>query len=193
MIIPAITATARSSSTVMMVTTTKTNASGRGIYLIRLSEENSKVPILTMNMIPTSTATGIAAITSEKLTTSMISKTAAVNEESLPRPPDVKLMTDCPIIAQPAIPPKSPDVLFPTPNAIHSLLPEPRLPPISSRTESVNNDSISPTSATITATGRMIFIDSHVKSSPYGITKEGNETLERSAREPTVFVSIPPK
>ena len=48
------------------------------------NEENSNVPILTMNMIPTSTATGITAITSEKLTTRMMRSTAAVKEERLP-------------------------------------------------------------------------------------------------------------
>ena len=61
---------------------------------MRLSEENSNVPILTMNMIPTSTAIGIAEITSEKLTTKIMSRTAAVKEERRPSPPEVKLMTD---------------------------------------------------------------------------------------------------
>jgi len=176
-----------------MVTTIKTKASDFGMYLIRLSDENSKVPILTINIIPTKTATGIAAITPEKLTTRIISKIAAVNDESRPSPPDVKFITLCPIMAQPAIPPKRPEVVFPKPSATHSLFPEPRFPPISSSTERVSNDSIRPTSATIIATGKMIFIDSIENSSVIGIVKLGIETFERSARSPTSLVSIPVK
>ncbi len=141
-------------------------------------------------MIPTSTATGITAITPEKLTTKMISNTAAVKEESLPRPPEVKLMILWPIIAHPAMPPNSPEVILPVPNAIHSWFPEPRLPPISSSTESVKSDSIRPTSATISATGSMIIIESQVNRFISGNTKAGKETLERSARSPTTLVSI---
>ena len=184
------TATAKSSNTVIMVTTMSTKASAFGICLIRLSEENSNVPILTINIIPTSTATGIEAITSEKFTTSTISSKAAVIEESRPRPPEVKLITDCPIMAHPAIPPKNPEVTLPIPSAIHSWLPFPLAPPISSSTESVSRDSINPTSATINAIGKIISIEVQEKSVLSGITNVGIDTCERSAKSPTVLVSI---
>ena len=89
MIIPAITAMAKSSNTVITVTAISTNASALGICLIRLRLENSKVPILTINIIPTKTATGIIAIIFENKTTKTIRSVDAVNEERRPRPPEV--------------------------------------------------------------------------------------------------------
>ncbi len=92
MITPAITAIAKSAKTVMMVTVTITNTSDFGICLRCEKLDHSKVPTLTINIIPTKTPTGIALRTSVMETTKTRSPTAAVKEERRPRPPEVKLM-----------------------------------------------------------------------------------------------------
>ena len=66
-------------------------------------------------------------------------------------------------MAHPAIPPKKPEVIFPHPKAIHSLLPLPLVPLISSKTAKVKSDSISPTRAIMMAYGRTMTIASRLK------------------------------
>ncbi|MNV49312.1 hypothetical protein D3C71_1412620 [compost metagenome] len=100
-----------------------------------------------------------------------------------PRPPEVKLMIDWPIIAQPAKQPNRPQTALPAPWAMLSRLPLPFLPPISSSTVMVSSDSISPTSAITTAYGNTTFSISRVKGA-IGRLKCGNAP-EMSAKSPT--------
>ncbi len=74
-----------------------------------------KVPIDTMIRTATSAAMGMRATQSPKNTTMINSKTPAVRVDKRPRPPDFTLMTDCPIMAQPAIPPMKPEKIFDRP------------------------------------------------------------------------------
>jgi hypothetical protein len=81
---------------------------------------------------------------------------AAVMPLSLPRPPDFTLMRDWPIMAQPPMPPKTPQVMLATPCPTHSRLPTPRVSVSSSMRVMVMSDSMSPTPARMTEKGRMI-------------------------------------
>jgi len=76
--------------------------------------------------------------------------------ESLPRPPDLTLMSDCPIIAHPPMPPKIPQVTLAMPCPTHSRLPRPRVSVNSSISVIVMSDSIRPTPARISEYGKMI-------------------------------------
>src|SRR5690606_1892382 len=67
-----------------------------------------KVPMLTMIITATSAAIGIIDTHSDAYTTSNSSTTPAIRHDRRPRPPEDTLITDWPIIAQPAMPPKKP-------------------------------------------------------------------------------------
>ena len=148
---PTKTATARSSSTVMVDTRTKIKASLRGIFRIILKLLQAKVPITTMNITPTNAAMGICSIMLAPNKTKVSKAIAATIPESLPLPPELTLMMDCPIIAHPPMPPKSPLRILAVPCAMHSLFPLPRLSVISSMRFKVIKDSINPTAARIKA------------------------------------------
>ena len=64
-----------------------------------------------------------------------------------PRPPPLILITVCPIIPQPPVPPKRPLKIFPAPCATHSLFPLPLVSVSSSTKFIVIKDSIKPTEA----------------------------------------------
>ena len=80
-----------------------------------LNDAHENVPMDTMIITATSAGMGICFTHGPKTTSNTSRKTPAVNVESRPRPPDFTLMTDCPIIAQPAMPPKRPETMFATP------------------------------------------------------------------------------
>jgi len=63
----------------------------------------------TMIMTATNAAIGILESHSPRNTTIKSRKTPAHNVESRVRPPDFTLMIDWPIMAQPAMPPRTPD------------------------------------------------------------------------------------
>ena len=107
-ITPAITATARSTYTVMADTAIKTKASANGILFMIRKLDQANVPTTTINITPTSAAIGICSIKGAANKTNTSSATAAITPDSLPRPPLSTLMIDWPIIAQPPIPPNSP-------------------------------------------------------------------------------------
>jgi hypothetical protein len=76
-----------------------------------------------MIMTATSAAMGIIFTHPPNTTIKISRKTPATKVESRPRPPDFTLMTVCPIIAQPAMPPKNPETIFATPGRrIHGFL-----------------------------------------------------------------------
>ena len=112
---PAITATAKSFQTVIAETAIKTIASDKGIFLIILKLLQAKVPITTINITPTSAAIGICSIKGAPNNTKHSKAIAATAPERRPRPPESTLIIDCPIIAHPPIPPKSPFKIFAPP------------------------------------------------------------------------------
>ncbi len=121
-----------------------------------LSEAHSKVPITTINMTPTNAAIEIISISGARKSTNISKQTAAVMPDSRPRPPELTLISDWPIIAQPPMPPNKPHTKLAAPWPMHSRLPWPRVSVISSINVSVINDSISPTPHKMTAYGTMI-------------------------------------
>ena len=76
----------------------------------------------TMIMTATSAAMGIWRTQSLKNSSNSNKKMPALSVDRRPRPPDFTLMTDCPIIAQPAIPPRKPLAMLATPCPMHSRL-----------------------------------------------------------------------
>src|SRR5690606_40178769 len=65
-----------------------------------------KVPIDTIIITATNAAIGICDTHSSRNTTRISSMTPATSVDRRPRPPDFTLITDWPIIAQPAMPPR---------------------------------------------------------------------------------------
>ena len=132
---------------VIRMTMIMTTMSLVGIFPKVLSEDHSKVPMTTMNMTPTSAALGITAMTGDPTMTNSSRKSAAERPESLDRPPELMLIIDWPIIAQPPMPEKKPDTMLPAPSAIHSLFALPLVSVISSIRLSVRRDSTAATPA----------------------------------------------
>ena len=108
MITPAITAIARSCHTVIAETLMSTNASAFGILPIILKLLQAKVPITTINITPTRAAIGMSSITLDPNKTKINKDSAATIPDKRPRPPELTLIIDCPIIAHPPIPPNKP-------------------------------------------------------------------------------------
>ena len=150
-ITPDITAIAKSKNTVMEDTNIKTNTSVLGILFIILKLDHAKVPKTTINITPTRAAIGTCSMSPEANKINANSASAATIPDKRPLPPPLILIIDCPIIAQPPIPPNKPVIIFAPPCAIHSLLEFPRDSVSSSIKLSVINDSISPIAARINA------------------------------------------
>src|SRR5690554_3428497 len=91
-------------ATVVIITILVDNGNLR----MSFTELQEKVPIDTIIITATSAAIGICLIQSLKNTTIINKKKPATKVDKRPRPPDLMLITDCPIIAQPAIPPNKP-------------------------------------------------------------------------------------
>ena len=142
---------AKSCQTVMADTAISTTASVRGILCKILKLLQAKVPITTINITPTKAAIGICSIRGAPKSTKHNNAMAAVAPDKRPRPPELILIIDCPIIAQPPIPPKRPFKILAPPWATHSRLPLPRVSVISSIRLSVIRLSIRPTAARISA------------------------------------------
>ena len=85
---------AKSSRTVTVETTTKINASLRGILFIIRKLLQAKVPITTINITPTKAAIGICSMTCAPKRTKQSKATAATIPESRPRPPEFTFMID---------------------------------------------------------------------------------------------------
>ncbi len=62
----------------------------------------------TINITPTKAAIGICSIRGAPKSTKHNNATAATAPDKRPRPPELTLMMDCPIMAHPPIPPKRP-------------------------------------------------------------------------------------
>ena len=116
MITPTSTASARlCAKTVISTTVTITSMSALGIRLNILIDAHSNVPITTMNMTPTSAAIGIMPIHGPRKRMKASSSSAATMPERRLRPPEFTLIRDWPIMAQPPIPPNTPQVMLAMP------------------------------------------------------------------------------
>ncbi|AJI46929.1 hypothetical protein BF30_2024 [Francisella philomiragia] len=115
MIIPTITAIAKSNITVVIVTTTIINTSFLGTRLIILKDAHSNVSITTIIITPIKAARGIILINGIATKINTNKKIPAVIPDKRPRPPEEILIILCPIIAQPPIPLKKLDTMFPIP------------------------------------------------------------------------------
>ncbi|MNN22474.1 hypothetical protein D3C81_1358320 [compost metagenome] len=120
MMIPHSTAVARSVKTVMRVTAKITKASLRGTLLSTRNEAQAKVCCDTTNITPTRAASGMRSISGDRNSTNSRIITPATPPERRPRPPELRLITVCPIIAQPPMPPNTPETMLAAPNATHS-------------------------------------------------------------------------
>ena len=102
-------------------------------------------------MIITATRAAIGICRTQSLSTRMRKSrnTPANRDESRPRPPDLTLMTDWPIIAQPAMPPKKPATMLPTPCPAHSRFLSLGVSVMSSTMVAVIIDSRRPTTARV--------------------------------------------
>ncbi len=112
-------------------------------------EAQLKVPMDTMIITATSAAMGIRATQSPRNTTISNRNTPAASVERRPRPPDLMLMMDCPIIAQPAMPPMKPLVMLATPWPTHSRFLSLLVSVRSSTMVAVISDSSSPTTISV--------------------------------------------
>ncbi len=113
-----------------------------------------------------------------------IKNSPAISVDSLPRPPDFTLITDCPIIAQPAIPPKKPLIILAIPCPLDSWFLLLSVPVISSTIDAVSKDSNNPTIAKAIEYGKIICSVSNVNGTS-GIKNDGN-VLVIAPKSPTV-------
>ncbi|MNE60920.1 hypothetical protein D3C80_1560970 [compost metagenome] len=120
MTMPQSTAVARSVNTVMTVTAAITSTSFSGTLPATRSEAQAKVCWATTNITPTSAASGMRSISGERNSTNSRIITPATTPESRPRPPELRLIMVWPIIAQPPMPPNTPDTMLAAPRVTHS-------------------------------------------------------------------------
>jgi hypothetical protein len=137
----------------------------------------------TMIITATSAGIGICFTHGPSTTSSTRRNTPAVSAESRPRPPDFTLMTDWPIIAQPAMPPKRPETMLATPWPVHSRFLSLGVSVRSSTICAVISDSSKPTAANPSEYGSTI----HSVSSVHGTCGQRNTGSDEgsSPRSPT--------
>src|SRR5699024_1701740 len=80
----------------------------RGAFAAYLNEPQSNVPMDTMTMMPAKIGMGICTTQSPRTMIRNMRNAPAVNVESRVVAPAPTLITDCPIIAHPPMPPKKP-------------------------------------------------------------------------------------
>ena len=146
-ITPKNTATAKSTKTVTAETKIKTKASDFGIFFRILKLDQAKVSITIINITPTNAAIGTISMYLSAKRIKVNSVNAIITPDKRPLPPALILITVCPIIPQPPVPPKRPEMIFPEPCAIHSLFPFPLVSVSSSTKFIVIKVSINPTEA----------------------------------------------
>ena len=130
----------------------------RGFRMVRRLpiDHQLKVPIETMIITATSAAIGIRATIGPANTTMTSRTTPAISVDRRPRPPDFTLITDWPIIAQPAMPPSKPAAMLAMPWPVASRFLLLGVSVRSSTICAVIIDSSRPTTASVHENGRMI-------------------------------------
>ncbi|MNT21220.1 hypothetical protein D3C72_1565520 [compost metagenome] len=142
-------------------------------------------------MTATSAGIGIFATSGPSTTIRNRRKEPATKVESRVEPPDFTLMTDCPIMAQPPIPPKNPVTKLAMPCPLHSRRLSLGVSVRSSTICAVIIDSSNPTAAMVSEYGRMIRKVSKLNGT-FGIRNTGRD--EGSfPMSPTVLTCSPPK
>ena len=119
-----------------------------------VSDDQLKVPIETMIMMATSAGIGMMRTQSPRTRIRNSRNTPAAKVDSRPRPPDFTLMTDWPIMAQPAMPPKKPVTKLAMPWPMHSRFLSLRVSSSRRRSAAVSSDSSRPTAATPDRVGK---------------------------------------
>ncbi len=142
-----------------------------------------------MIITATSAAMGIWPTQSLRNTTISNSTTPATSVDSRVRPPDFTLITDWPIIAQPAMPPNRPETMLATPCPLHSRFLSLLVSVSSSTMVAVISDSSRPTTASAAEYGKMIARVSRL-SGTSGQRKTGRVSGS-SPMSPTVRISRP--
>src|SRR5690606_11649066 len=109
-----------------LITVTKTVASittldNLGCTTTARIDDQSNVSIDTITIMATSAATGICETHGFSATIKTSIKTPANKVERRPRPPYLTLLTVCPIMPQPAIPPNKLAAALAMPSPVHSL------------------------------------------------------------------------
>ena len=107
------------------------------------------VPIDTMIITATSAGMGICPTTGPSTASRNSRKAPATKVDSRLRPPDVTLITDCPIIAHPPMPPTSAAATLAPPWPRHSRRLSLSVSVMSSTIWAVSSDSSSPTAAMV--------------------------------------------
>ena len=148
-----------------------------------------KVPIDTMIITATRAAMGIWDTQGPRNTTMISSTTPAIRVEKRVRPPDFTLITDWPIMAQPAMPPKKPETILAMPCPLHSRFFSLDVSVRSSTMVAVIMDSSRPTIIRVKETGKMICRVS--KFSGISGNRNIGRLSGRSPLSPTVGTPIP--
>lgn len=120
------------------------------------SDDQSKVSTETMTMIATRATTGTCDTQRFSATMRISSRAPANSVDSRPRPPYFTLLTVCPIMPHPAMPPNRLDATLARPRPQLSRSFELGVPVRSSTTLAVISDSSSPTAAMARAGPAMI-------------------------------------
>ncbi len=115
-----------------------------------------KVPMETMIITATRAAMGMRDTQSPRNTTNTSSTTPAIRVDNRVRPPDFMLITDWPIMAQPAMPPRKPEATLAIPWPRHSRCLSLSVSVRSSTMVAVIIDSSRPTTAMVSDTGKMM-------------------------------------
>ena len=187
---PASTPRARSCVATTTATVTSITTDEVGGWRRRLGIEfQLNVPIDTITMTATSAGIGMRPTTGPSTDSRNIRNAPATKVESRLRPPEVTLMTDCPIIAQPPMPPTSAAAMFAPPWPAHSRRLSLSVSVMSSTIWAVSSDSSSPTAAIVSEYGRMIRNVSSV-SGTFGSDRLGNPSGSRPM-SPTVRTGRP--
>lgn len=129
----------------------------RGLTVRLRIEPQSKVLTDTIVITATSAAMGINPTMSPSTTTRISRNTPAQRVERRVRAPEIRtLIIDCPIIAQPAMPPRNPVTTFAAPCPAASRFLSLPVSVMSSISWAVISDSSRPTTIRASAVGRMI-------------------------------------
>ena len=106
---------AKSKKTVTTETITSTTASDTGIFFMIRKLDQANVSITIINITPTKAAIGTCSIYLSANRMNVSKVIAIITPDKRPLPPALILITVCPIIPQPPVPPKIPLSMFPEP------------------------------------------------------------------------------
>ncbi|MNT24034.1 hypothetical protein D3C72_1594830 [compost metagenome] len=134
----------------MPTVTSMTMLDDGGLRLRSRMERHENVPMETMIITATRAAIGMMRTRSSSTRMRNSRKAPATKVESRPRPPELTLMTDWPIMAQPPMPPMRAEAMLLVPCPMHSWLLLLPVSVMSSTICAVSSDSKRPTAASAT-------------------------------------------